>query len=68
MAAVIAKHLGARHIVVTDVNPYRLSLAWESGAILTVDVSRETVEDAQKILGMKRALMWPWKCQATRQH
>ncbi len=53
MAAAIAKHAGARHIVVTDVNPYRLSLAKNSGASLTVDVSRDTVENAQKRLGMK---------------
>ncbi len=53
MAAAIAKHSGARHIVVTDVNPYRLSLAQNLGATLTVDVSCDTVEDAQKTLGMK---------------
>lgn len=53
MAAAIAKHAGARHIVVTDVNPYRLSLAHNAGATLTVDVSRDTVENAQKRLGMK---------------
>lgn len=53
MAAAIAKHAGARHIVVTDVNPYRLALAQKSGATLTVDVRNETLEDAQKKLGMK---------------
>ncbi|WP_033398176.1 L-threonine 3-dehydrogenase [Desulfospira joergensenii] len=53
MAAAIAKHAGARHIVVTDVNPYRLALAQKSGATLTVDVRSETLEDAQQKLGMK---------------
>ncbi len=52
MAATIAKHAGARHIVVTDLNPYRLSLARGAGATLTIDVTCETVEDAQKKLGM----------------
>ena len=53
MATAIARHCGARHVVVTDVNPYRLSLAKAMGATLTVDVSRETVADTQKQLGMK---------------
>ena len=53
MAASIARHAGARHVVVTDVNPYRLDLARKAGATLAVDVSKESVEDAQKKLGMK---------------
>lgn len=53
MAAAIARHAGARHIVVTDMNPFRLSLARQAGATLTVDVSKETVADVQKTLGMK---------------
>jgi threonine 3-dehydrogenase len=53
MAAAIARHAGARHIVVTDVNPFRLSLAEKAGATLTVDVSRDTIANAQKTLGMK---------------
>jgi threonine 3-dehydrogenase len=53
MAAAIARHAGARHVVVTDVNPFRLSLAEKAGATLTVDVSRNTVANAQKTLGMK---------------
>ncbi|MCG8639861.1 MAG: L-threonine 3-dehydrogenase [Desulfobacterales bacterium] len=53
MAAAIARHAGARHVVVTDVNPYRLSLAEESGATCTVDVSCRSVEAVQKKLGMK---------------
>ena len=53
MAAMIAKHAGARFVVITDVNPYRLELAKTTGADLVVDVSRESIEDAQKTLGMK---------------
>ncbi|MCF8045453.1 MAG: L-threonine 3-dehydrogenase [Desulfarculaceae bacterium] len=53
MAAMIAKHAGARYVVITDLNPYRLKLAEKSGADLILDVSKETVESAQKQLGMK---------------
>ena len=53
MAVSIAKHAGARHVVITDVNPYRLKLAENAGATLAVDVTKETVENCQKKLGMK---------------
>ena len=53
MAAAIARHAGARHVVVTDVNPYRLKLAKKMGATLALDVGRQKIEDAQKKLGMK---------------
>lgn len=53
MAAAVARHAGARYVVVTDINPYRLQLAEKMGATLTVDVRRDSVEDAQKKLGMK---------------
>ena len=53
MAVAIARHAGARHIVVTDVNPYRLELAKKMGASLTLDVRSESIDDAQKKLGMK---------------
>ncbi|MCB1532169.1 MAG: L-threonine 3-dehydrogenase [Alphaproteobacteria bacterium] len=52
MAAAICKHAGARHIVVTDINPYRLELAKKMGATHTVDVTKETLRDAMKTLGM----------------
>ena len=38
MAAAVVRHAGARHVVVTDVNPYRLDLAQRLGATLAVDV------------------------------
>ena len=53
MAAAIARHAGARYVVVTDVNHYRLDLAKKAGATLTLDVSKESVAHAQKALGMK---------------
>jgi threonine 3-dehydrogenase len=53
MAAAVARHAGARHVVVTDVNPYRLALAKRMGATLAVDVSRQKLPEAQKQLGMR---------------
>jgi len=53
MAAGIARQVGARHVVVTDMNPYRLDLARKMGATLTVDVRTGSVAAAQEKLGMK---------------
>ena len=53
MAAAVARHAGARYVVVTDVNPYRLELAKKLGATLTVDVRERSIADAQKQLGMQ---------------
>jgi threonine 3-dehydrogenase len=53
MAAAIARHAGARYVVVTDVNPYRLDIAKKLGATLTLDVRTESIASAQKTLGMK---------------
>jgi threonine 3-dehydrogenase len=52
MAAAICRHVGARFVVVTDVNDYRLSLAAKLGANLTVNVTHGNVRDAMKELGM----------------
>jgi threonine 3-dehydrogenase len=52
MAAAIARHVGARHVVVTDVNAYRLELARKLGATRTVDVSKQSLEDTMAELGM----------------
>ena len=48
IAAGICKHVGARHIVITDVNDYRLDLAKEMGATRTVNVTRESLADVVK--------------------
>ncbi|MTI70834.1 MAG: L-threonine 3-dehydrogenase [Firmicutes bacterium] len=53
MATAVAKHCGARNVVVTDVNPYRLKLAKKMGATLAIDVTKETPRDAMNQLGMK---------------
>ncbi|HUU42730.1 MAG TPA: L-threonine 3-dehydrogenase [Planctomycetota bacterium] len=53
MATAIARHAGARFIVVTDVIPYRLELAAKMGATLTLDVRTASIADAQKHLKMK---------------
>jgi len=53
MAVGVAKQIGARHIVVTDINPDRLELAKKMGATLTIDARTETIADAQNKLGMK---------------
>ncbi len=52
MSAAIAKHAGARHVVITDINPWRLDLAAKMGATRTVDVSKEKLSDVQSELGM----------------
>nr|WP_228723244.1 L-threonine 3-dehydrogenase [Desulfosediminicola flagellatus] len=53
MAAAIARHAGARYVVVTDINPYRLELAKKLGATRVVNAANENLEDVQKELGMK---------------
>ncbi len=53
MAAAIARHAGARHVVVSDINPYRLNLAKTLGATRVVDVRQEKIADIQKELRMK---------------
>ncbi|HUS47218.1 MAG TPA: L-threonine 3-dehydrogenase [Phycisphaerae bacterium] len=53
MAAAIARHCGARHIVITDVNPYRLALARKMGATVALDVRNGSIAQTQKKLGMK---------------
>jgi len=52
MAAAISKHVGARHVVVTDLNPYRLELARKMGATRAVDVRTQTLGDVMQSLGM----------------
>ena len=52
MSAAIARHAGARHVVITDVNEYRLDLAKRMGVTRTVNVAKEKLADVQKELGM----------------
>lgn len=52
MAVAICKHVGARHVVITDVNPYRLELAKKLGATRAVNVAEENLQDVMNDLGM----------------
>lgn len=52
MAGAIAQHVGARHVVITDINPYRLDLASRMGLKNVVDVSKEDLAGVMKTLKM----------------
>ena len=52
MATAIARYAGARHVVITDVNDYRLGLARKMGASMALNVTRESIDDAMQELGM----------------
>lgn len=52
MAGAVARHVGARHVVVTDLNEYRLELARKMGATRTVNVKNEKLDDVMGELGM----------------
>ncbi|MDG1733690.1 MAG: L-threonine 3-dehydrogenase [Thalassotalea sp.] len=52
MAAAVAKHVGARHVVITDINEYRLDLARKMGATRAVNVANENLKDVMNELGM----------------
>ncbi len=53
MATAVVRHAGARHIVVSDVNPFRLELAKRMGATLAVDARNRTMTEVQQELGMR---------------
>ncbi|GAA3398944.1 L-threonine 3-dehydrogenase [Streptomyces roseoviridis] len=53
MAAAVAKHAGARHVVITDVSEERLDLARKTGVSLALNVAEQTIADGQRILGLK---------------
>jgi len=52
MAVAIAKHVGARHVVITDINPLRLALAAKMGATRTVMSNKESLAEVMTSLGM----------------
>lgn len=52
MAAAVCRYAGARYVVVTDINPWRLELAQKLGATRVVDVRSEKLREVQKELGM----------------
>jgi threonine 3-dehydrogenase len=53
MAAAVAKHAGARYVVITDVNPYRLELAAKVGVTMAIDPRKTSLQEAQQKLGMR---------------
>ncbi|MFL6139212.1 MAG: L-threonine 3-dehydrogenase [Frankiaceae bacterium] len=54
MAAIVARHAGARHIVISDVSPYRLDLARQIGVVtLAIDARSTSIADAMAELGMR---------------
>ena len=52
MAAAVARHAGARYVVITDVNEYRLELARKIGVTLAINPQKTTLQEVQKKLGM----------------
>jgi threonine 3-dehydrogenase len=53
MAAAVARHAGARYIVVTDINPYRLEIARKMGATVALNPREDSLTDVMQELGMK---------------
>jgi len=53
MAVAIARYAGARHVVITDVNDYRLQLARKMGASVALNVTRDSIDDTMRALGME---------------
>jgi threonine 3-dehydrogenase len=53
MAAAVVRFAGARHVVITDVNPYRLELAKKVKPTIAADVSKTSIAEVQKKLGMR---------------
>lgn len=53
MAAAVARHAGARNVLITDVSPYRLELARKVGVTLALDVSAYGIEDGRRQLGLR---------------
>jgi len=53
MAAAVVRHAGARHVIITDVNPHRLAMAAEMGATQAVNPLKQSLGDIQKELGME---------------
>ncbi len=53
MAAAVVRHAGARFVVITDVNPYRLELAKKMGVTVALDIREGSIAEVQKQLGMK---------------
>ncbi len=64
MAAAVARHAGARNVMITDVSQERLDLALKVGVSLALDVSKMSIADGQRELGLRRASTSAWRCPA----
>jgi threonine 3-dehydrogenase len=53
MGAAVAKHAGARYVVISDVNPYRLELAAKVGVTMAIDPRKTSFQEVQQKLGMR---------------
>ena len=53
LAGMLARHIGARHVVITDVNPYRLSLAGRVADLRPVNIAEESLDEVSQSLGMR---------------
>jgi threonine 3-dehydrogenase len=61
MAAKVARHVGARYVVVSDINESRLALARSMGVDLAINPMTSSIAAAQKTLGRKKVSMLRWK-------
>ena len=68
MAVAIARFIGARHVVITDVNDYRLDLARRMGATRALNVRNESIDDAMRDLGMEEGFDVGSRCPETPPH
>ena len=64
MAAAVARFSGARHVVITDVNPKRLALAEKAGIEITVDSRTTRLKEVQNGSTCAKDSMWDLKCLA----
>ena len=62
MAAAVAKHAGARHVVISDPNPYRLALAEKVGVTRAINPRTQSIASLMPELHMTEALMSGLKC------
>jgi threonine 3-dehydrogenase len=62
MAAAVVKHAGARHVVITDLNPQRLALAEKIGVTLAVNPQATPLKEVQRKLGMQEGFDVGWRC------
>lgn len=53
LSVAVARHVGARHIVITDINEYRLNIAKKMGASLALNSTKTTLTEAMETLGMR---------------